>query len=83
MTVTLPPELAPSLREAAERLLAETSPAVRPELETKRSREERNGRPPCHVCRGRGGAMGGHHLVPGDDNSVVPVHARCHRRLHR
>lgn len=80
----LPPELAPAKRAAVEALLAEVHPHVAGghQLDT-RSRDERNTRGRCYVCKGTRGAMGGHHVVPGDDSSVVPVHPRCHRKLHR
>jgi len=80
----LPPELAPTKRAAVEALLAEVHPHVAGghQLPTT-SRTERSGRAACCVCRGTRGAMGGHHLVPGDDSSVVPVHPSCHRKLHR
>lgn len=80
--MTLPDELAPALRARAEALLAECHPAAPGEPDS-RSREERSGRGACYVCHRRGGAMGGHHVVPGDDSSVVPVHPSCHRKLHR
>lgn len=78
MTVNLPEELAPQLREAAEQLLAECKLADHPE--PRRTKRERQG---CHVCHSRKGRMGGHHLVPGDDSTVVPVHPSCHVKLHR
>ena len=82
--MTLPPELAPALRERAEQLLAACSPPRPVDVrEDQRDRTERSGRPPCYVCHRTGGAMGGHHVIPGDDSSVVPVHPACHRRLHR
>lgn len=82
MTVHLPDELAPALRARAEQLLAETRPADTGTLPTT-TREQRSGRGPCYVCGQRRGRMGGHHVVPGDDSSVVPVHPSCHRKLHR
>lgn len=82
--MTLPEELAPALRARAEQLLAEVSPPRPVDVRgDRRSREARSERPPCYVCHGTRGAMGGHHVVPGDDSSVVPVHASCHRKLHR
>lgn len=51
MTVHLPDELAPALRQRAEQLLAECRPAETGELDT-RSRQERSGRAPCYVCKG-------------------------------
>lgn len=83
MTVTLPEELAPSKRAAVEALLAEVRPHNNADhnLDT-RPRQERAGRGRCYVCHKTGGHMGGHHVVPGDNDSVVPVHPRCHRKLH-
>lgn len=86
MTVHLPEELAPALRQRAEQLLAECRPAAPTDVRVDvahRSRVERSGRGPCYVCHRQEGAMGGHHLVPGDDSTVVPVHHGCHRKLHR
>lgn len=82
MTVQLPEELAPALRARAEALLAECQQVHAPDVTPKGTREERNGRGACYVCRSLKGRMGGHHLVPGDDSTVVPVHPACHRRLH-
>lgn len=79
----LPTELAPAKRAAVEQLLAEVKVVGSHTHDLSRSREERSGRPRCYVCGMTGGAMGGHHVRPGDDSSVVPVHARCHRKLHR
>lgn len=73
----LPPELAPALRARAEALLAECKPAAHPPLRPGRSKRE-----PCYVCHKTRGPMGGHHVIPGDDSSVVPVHRGCHRKLH-
>lgn len=80
----LPAELAPAKRAAVEALLAEVRPHTSADhnLDT-RPREERSGRGRCYVCGMTGGAMGGHHVRPGDHTSVVPVHPRCHRKLHR
>lgn len=80
----LPPELAPAKRAAVEQLLAEVRPhtAANHNLDP-RDRDQRNARGACYVCHGTRGAMGGHHVRPGDDSSVVPVHPRCHRKLHR
>lgn len=84
MTAQLPEELAPALRARAEQLLAECSPPRPVDVRgDRRDRQARSGRPPCYVCHGTRGAMGGHHVIPGDDSSVVPVHAACHRKLHR
>ena len=71
----LPDELAPKLRAAVERLLAEVDPA--------RPRDGEAGRNPrteqtCWKC-GSPGALTFHHL---DDGSVVTVHPRCHRKIH-
>lgn len=77
-------ELAPALRERAEALLAECRTVdVASKAGTPGDRDERSGRGACYVCHGTRGAMGGHHVIPGDDRSVVPVHPACHRRLHR
>lgn len=78
MTVQLPPELAPSLRAKAEQLLAECKQAEHPEPTRGRNLRQR-----CYVCRKTNGKMGGHHLVHGDDSTVVPVHPSCHVKLHR
>lgn len=75
MNVALPADLAPSLREAVERLIAECGLA----RYTAPGRGERVMHR-CHGCKVRGGKMGGHHMP---DGSVVWVHPRCHRRLHR
>ncbi len=82
--IDLPDELAPSLREAMLALVAETGvvehrPEHRP---TVRHDPARQGRAACYVCHRSTGPMGGHHLRPGDNESVVPVHRGCHRRLH-
>jgi hypothetical protein len=79
VAVDLPPELAPALRERVEQLLAECPPATKPTITHARGRDLR---PPCYVCRRTTGRMGGHHVRPGDDTSVVPVHRSCHRKLH-
>lgn len=76
--VELPPELAPSKRAAVEALLAEVPTTSAPEPQRGSNRRGR-----CYVCQGTRGAMGGHHVIPGDDSSVVPVHRRCHVKLHR
>lgn len=78
----VPDELAPSKRAALDALLAEVPLAD--ERPTKATRYKgRQGRR-CYVCkRTTTGPMTGHHVVPGDDSTVVDVHARCHRRLHR
>lgn len=73
--VQLPDELAPRLREAAERLLAEVGEA---DDERERLGREKPGRK-CWKCGGRGGPMSLHHL---DNGKVVFVHRRCHRKIH-
>jgi len=73
----LPPELAPALRERAERLLAECAPATHRE-----HGHHPQPRKVCWVCH-QPGPLVFHHRVHGDDSTLVEVHARCHRRLHR
>lgn len=77
MTAELPPELAPSLRAAAEKLLAEVGEAA--------PRRHGYDRPParklCWRCH-KPGPLVLHRRVHGDDSSVVEVHAGCHRQLH-
>lgn len=81
LVVELPPELAPTQRAAVEALLAEVPLALRG---TESNRAQVNDhRGACVVCHRTTGAMGGHHRIPGDNSSVVPVHPACHRRLHR
>ncbi len=75
----LPPELAPSLRAAAEKLLAECKPALHREHKTLATFEQ--GRKRCWRCH-KPGPLVLHHRVHGDDSSVVEVHGRCHRLLH-
>lgn len=73
-TLNLPDELAPKLREAAERLIAEVG--RRPYVPTED--EPRLPRRKCWAC-GKPGPMSLHHLANG---KVVHVHKRCHRKLH-
>lgn len=76
MTVTtLPVDLAPTLRAAAEQLIAECGEAGprRPQ------NAATNGVRRCVFCKRRGGKLGGHHL---DDGTVVDCHPKCHRRHH-
>lgn len=70
----LPDELAPKLRAAVERLLAEVEvgPQRPPPDRTRREFK-------CWRCGGRNGTLTFHHL---DDGSTVPVHPRCHRKIH-
>ena len=70
----LPDELAPKLRAAVEALLAEveTDPR-RPPPDRGRSKQR------CWRCGGENGKMTFHHL---DSGSTVPVHPRCHRKIH-
>jgi hypothetical protein len=69
----LPDELAPRLREAAERLLAEVGLA-----DGDRPDQGKPERGKCWKC-GRHGPLSLHHLR---DGTVVQVHKRCHRKLH-
>lgn len=78
----LPEELAPALRERALALLSEVK-VVGTHLHDERPRQDRSERGACVVCHKTGGHMGGHHVRPGDNTSVVPVHPACHRKLHR
>lgn len=83
MAIRLPDELAPALRTAAEQLLAECGEA--PPRDTDRARadlREFRQRPPRNRCWSCGGAgpLGGHHLA---DGTVVLVHKRCHRKIHK
>lgn len=75
----LPAELAPSLRAAAEQLIAECGEAE-PRIGAGGPSDatDRLGHR-CHFCRERGGKFGGHHLPSG---TVVWVHHRCHRKHH-
>lgn len=76
MTVaTLPPGLAPTLRAAAEQLIAECGEVETPVRPYPRGDRRRR----CHVCH-RTGKLGGHHLA---DGTVVDVHKGCHRRIHK
>jgi hypothetical protein len=75
--VDLPPELAPAQRARVEQFLSAVPMAAHPP-----ARRGRNQRAACHVCHRKDGPMGGHHLVHGDDSTVVPVHRSCHRKLH-
>lgn len=75
--VDLPPDLAPAQRARVEQLLTEVPLAPHP-----RPRGRGDMRKPCYVCHSKDGRMGGHHLVHGDDSTVVPVHRSCHRKLH-
>lgn len=70
----LPDELAPALREAAERLIAEVGEASTP---TRTPRERNRNR--CWRCH-KAGPLVLHHVTP---DEVVYVHASCHRRIHR
>ncbi len=74
----LPVELAPALRAAAERLMAECAP---PRRDWGRPRESH--RVGCFLCHQHHGRFTWHHLIPDDDTSLVPIHPSCHRRLHR
>lgn len=71
----LPDEFAPSLREAAERLVAEVGEAHPPGRPTPRQ----GGRNRCWRCH-KPGPLVLHHVTP---DEVVYVHASCHRRIHR
>jgi hypothetical protein len=74
--LSLPVDLAPSLRQAAEQLVDECGLATHPSPSgPARIRTHR-----CTVCQRRGGKMGGHHRP---DGSVAWIHKSCHRRLHR
>lgn len=72
----LPDELAPKLRAAVERLLAEVG--APPPRDGEAGRNPRT-KQKCWRCGGRDGSLTFHHL---DDGSVVPVHQRCHRKIH-
>ena len=69
----LPDELAPALRDAALRLLAEVGLAS-----DHRPLGDRPVRRRCWRCGGHGPLVL-HHLK---DGSVVQVHKRCHRKIH-
>lgn len=76
VVATLPDELAPSLRAAAEKLLAEVGEAP-PRDPTTAPRPKRRNR--CIVCGGTG-PLGGHHSA---DGTVQWIHRHCHVKLHR
>jgi hypothetical protein len=75
-TIVLPEQLAPSLVERVQALLAEVSLAATPRIPSQRVTEYRG--PRCVVCH-QGGRLGGHHEP---DGSVSWIHRSCHRRLH-
>lgn len=68
--VTLPPELAPTLRAAAEQLIAECGEADDP----RRPQPRAPGRGRCHVCRQRGGKLGDLRLT---DGTNAQAHRSC------
>lgn len=71
----LPLELAPSLADRLNKLLAEVPPAEpRPIVIDTFHRAPR-----CVVCY-REGKLGGHHNADGE---IEWIHRKCHRRLHR
>jgi len=76
LALSLPPELAPSLRDRALALVADVGLSAHPEH--RRRADVRAGHR-CIVCH-RGGPLGGHHAA---DGSVEFVHKGCHRRFHR
>jgi hypothetical protein len=77
-TITLPVDLAPSLRERVMALLAEVPPVAMPAYDERpRRKQHRDNR--CIVCH-QGGLLGGHH---GKHGEIEWIHRSCHRRLHR
>ena len=75
MTAELPPELAPSLRAAAEQLLAECRPALHREHGVLPDYEQRRKR--CARCHRPGQLV--LHRQP--DDSTVEVHPGCRRKM--
>jgi hypothetical protein len=78
-TITLPDELAPSLRSRVIDLITQVTPlelAPRYPLHIVPQPEPYR----CTICHRRGGKLGGHHLP---DGSIGWVHRTCHRRHHR
>lgn len=76
-TMTLPADLAPTLRTAVEELVAECGLA--PVVQPGRDSTPRRDPPRCTVCH-RAGRLSGHHAA---DGGIVWIHRGCHRRLHR
>lgn len=76
-TVTLPAELAPSLRERVLALIDAVGVAEVPTVTDRRPERRQENR--CVVCH-ESGVLGGHH---GEDGRIEWVHRSCHRRLHR
>jgi hypothetical protein len=76
-TVTLPVELAPSLRERALALIEAVGVAEVPTIIGRQPERRQENR--CVVCH-ESGVLGGHH---GEDGRIEWVHRSCHRRLHR
>lgn len=75
--VTLPPELAPTLRAAAEQLIAECGEADNPRRTQPPATRAGDGGL-CYFCH-QPGKLGGHHLDP---HTVVRCHHKCHRQHH-
>lgn len=75
MEGNLPDDLAPKLREEAERLIAEVGEAQWDGKPPRRGREQVK----CYRCGKGSGRMTFHHL---DDGTAVYIHPRCHRKIH-